>query len=112
MVALFDLHDKLISLMCTGSVSGGRLECTMQNIADSFFNTGSSRCYTDIEGIDATFLCNCKFEHHYLSFVNFIHVLLIYHQTFWRLSLCTMSEERSLLRLRGQESMAVCLCTR
>lgn len=31
------------------SVSGGRLECTMQNIADNFFNTYPSRCYKGIE---------------------------------------------------------------
>ncbi|KAK1284441.1 hypothetical protein QJS10_CPB21g01343 [Acorus calamus] len=31
------------------SVSGGRLECTMQNIADSFLNKYSSRCYKGIE---------------------------------------------------------------
>ena len=33
------------------SVPGGRLECTMQNIADNFFNTFSSRCFKDVEGI-------------------------------------------------------------
>ncbi|KAL5568814.1 hypothetical protein UlMin_025389 [Ulmus minor] len=31
------------------SVSGGRLECTMQNVADNFFNTYSSRCYKGVE---------------------------------------------------------------
>uniref|UniRef100_A0A2N9IX15 UGP3-like C-terminal hexapeptide repeats domain-containing protein n=1 Tax=Fagus sylvatica TaxID=28930 RepID=A0A2N9IX15_FAGSY len=31
------------------SVPGGRLECTMQNIADNFFNTSSSRCYNRVE---------------------------------------------------------------
>ncbi|XP_010658245.1 UTP--glucose-1-phosphate uridylyltransferase 3, chloroplastic isoform X1 [Vitis vinifera] len=31
------------------SVSGGRLECTMQNIADNFFNTYASRCYKGVE---------------------------------------------------------------
>lgn len=31
-------------------VSGGRLECTMQNIADNFYNTRSSRCFEGIEG--------------------------------------------------------------
>ncbi|KAG6578459.1 UTP--glucose-1-phosphate uridylyltransferase 3, chloroplastic, partial [Cucurbita argyrosperma subsp. sororia] len=38
------------------SVSGGRLECTMQNIADSFFNTSSSQCYNDVEDILDTFI--------------------------------------------------------
>ncbi|GER44856.1 UDP-glucose pyrophosphorylase 3 [Striga asiatica] len=33
-------------------VLGGRLECTMQNIADSFTNTYSSRCYKDVKGLD------------------------------------------------------------
>ena len=56
---------------CTVSVSGGRLECTMQNIADSFFNTSSSQCYNDVEGINATFLYNCKCKHHYLPSVIF-----------------------------------------
>jgi len=32
------------------SVSGGRLECTMQNIADNYFSSYSSRCYNDVEG--------------------------------------------------------------
>ncbi|XP_062092454.1 UTP--glucose-1-phosphate uridylyltransferase 3, chloroplastic isoform X2 [Humulus lupulus] len=31
------------------SVLGGRLECTMQNIADNFFNTFPSRCFKDVE---------------------------------------------------------------
>uniref|UniRef100_A0A2P2KTC8 Uncharacterized protein LOC105133562 isoform X1 n=1 Tax=Rhizophora mucronata TaxID=61149 RepID=A0A2P2KTC8_RHIMU len=31
------------------SVSGGRLECTMQNIADNFSNTHLSRCYQGVE---------------------------------------------------------------
>lgn len=35
----------------TASVSGGRLECTMQNIADNFSNTYSSRCYEGVEGM-------------------------------------------------------------
>ncbi|KGN45802.2 UTP--glucose-1-phosphate uridylyltransferase 3, chloroplastic [Cucumis sativus] len=38
------------------SVSGGRLECTMQNIADSFFNTSSSQCYNDVEDILDTYI--------------------------------------------------------
>jgi len=33
------------------SVSGGRLECTMQNIADNYSNSYSSRCYNDVEGM-------------------------------------------------------------
>ncbi|XP_010257085.1 PREDICTED: UTP--glucose-1-phosphate uridylyltransferase 3, chloroplastic isoform X2 [Nelumbo nucifera] len=38
------------------SVSGGRLECTMQNIADNFLNTYSSRCYKDVEDALDTFI--------------------------------------------------------
>ncbi|CAN6587679.1 unnamed protein product [Malus baccata var. baccata] len=38
------------------SVSGGRLECTMQNIADSFLNTCPSRCYKGIEDKLDTFI--------------------------------------------------------
>ncbi|XP_040999798.1 UTP--glucose-1-phosphate uridylyltransferase 3, chloroplastic isoform X1 [Juglans microcarpa x Juglans regia] len=38
------------------SVSGGRLECTMQNIADSFFSTSSSRCYDRVEDNLDTFI--------------------------------------------------------
>ncbi|XP_030446989.1 UTP--glucose-1-phosphate uridylyltransferase 3, chloroplastic [Syzygium oleosum] len=38
------------------SVSGGRLECTMQNIADSFLNTYSSRRYKGVEDELDTFL--------------------------------------------------------
>ncbi|KAH7537591.1 hypothetical protein FEM48_Zijuj03G0109200 [Ziziphus jujuba var. spinosa] len=38
------------------SVSGGRLECTMQNIADNFFNTCSSRCYKAVEDELDTFI--------------------------------------------------------
>ncbi|KAJ0102982.1 hypothetical protein Patl1_06650 [Pistacia atlantica] len=38
------------------SVSGGRLECTMQNIADNFSNAYSSRCYKDIEDQLDTFM--------------------------------------------------------
>lgn len=34
------------------SVPGGRLECTMQNIADNFTNTYSSRCYKGVEGLE------------------------------------------------------------
>ncbi|GFQ07401.1 hypothetical protein PHJA_002884200 [Phtheirospermum japonicum] len=40
-------------------VSGGRLECTMQNIADSFANTYSSRCYNNVEdGLDTFIVYN------------------------------------------------------
>ncbi|KAK9283782.1 hypothetical protein L1049_012034 [Liquidambar formosana] len=38
------------------SVSGGRLECTMQNIADNFLNTYLSRCYKGIEDDLDTFI--------------------------------------------------------
>ncbi|XXG85906.1 hypothetical protein AAC387_Pa11g0905 [Persea americana] len=38
------------------SVSGGRLECTMQSIADHFLNTYSSRCYKDVEDELDTFI--------------------------------------------------------
>ncbi|GAV90736.1 hypothetical protein CFOL_v3_34140 [Cephalotus follicularis] len=38
------------------SVSGGRLECTMQNIADNFSNTYSSRCCKGVEEKLDTFL--------------------------------------------------------
>ncbi|KAL8119786.1 UTP--glucose-1-phosphate uridylyltransferase 3, chloroplastic [Apium graveolens] len=37
-------------------VSGGRLECTMQNIADSFVNTYPSRCYKGVEDLLDTFI--------------------------------------------------------
>lgn len=40
-----------IVLICD-SVLGGRLECTMQNIADNFTNTHSSRCYKGVEGLE------------------------------------------------------------
>ncbi|KAL7108918.1 hypothetical protein ACP275_06G143000 [Erythranthe tilingii] len=40
-------------------VSGGRLECTMQNIADNFSNTYSSRCYEGVEdGLDTFIVYN------------------------------------------------------
>ncbi|XP_027159295.1 UTP--glucose-1-phosphate uridylyltransferase 3, chloroplastic [Coffea eugenioides] len=43
----------------THSVSGGRLECTMQNIADNFLNTYSSRHYEDVEeGLDTFIVYN------------------------------------------------------
>ncbi|KMS99348.1 hypothetical protein BVRB_2g045760 [Beta vulgaris subsp. vulgaris] len=38
------------------SVSGGRLECTMQNIADDFCNTYPSRCYGVKEDVLDTFM--------------------------------------------------------
>ncbi|KAJ7959622.1 UTP--glucose-1-phosphate uridylyltransferase 3 chloroplastic [Quillaja saponaria] len=38
------------------SVCGGRLECTMQNIADNYFNTYSSRCYNGVEDKLDTFI--------------------------------------------------------
>ncbi|XP_073224587.1 UTP--glucose-1-phosphate uridylyltransferase 3, chloroplastic isoform X2 [Cicer arietinum] len=38
------------------SVSGGRLECTMQNIADNYFNSYSSRCYNGVEDKLDTFI--------------------------------------------------------
>ncbi|XP_057980825.1 UTP--glucose-1-phosphate uridylyltransferase 3, chloroplastic isoform X2 [Malania oleifera] len=38
------------------SVLGGRLECTMQNIADNFFNAYSSRCYNGVENELDTFI--------------------------------------------------------
>ncbi|KAI3908528.1 hypothetical protein MKX01_009330 [Papaver californicum] len=38
------------------SVPGGRLECTMQNIADNFMNTYSSRSYKDVEDELDTFI--------------------------------------------------------
>ncbi|XP_073296940.1 UTP--glucose-1-phosphate uridylyltransferase 3, chloroplastic [Primulina huaijiensis] len=37
-------------------VSGGRLECTMQNIADNFSNTFPSRCYKVVEDALDTFI--------------------------------------------------------
>ncbi|KAL7214746.1 hypothetical protein ACSBR1_027016 [Camellia fascicularis] len=37
-------------------VFGGRLECTMQNIADNFFSTHSSRCYKGVEDVLDTFI--------------------------------------------------------
>ncbi|EPS73538.1 hypothetical protein M569_01217, partial [Genlisea aurea] len=41
------------------SVPGGRLECTMQNIADNFFSTYPSRCYERIgEGMDTFMVYN------------------------------------------------------
>ncbi|XP_077215330.1 UDP-glucose pyrophosphorylase 3 [Tasmannia lanceolata] len=41
------------------SVPGGRLECTMQNIADHFLNSYSSRCYKGIEdGLDSFIVYN------------------------------------------------------
>ncbi|KAJ8557624.1 hypothetical protein K7X08_003249 [Anisodus acutangulus] len=41
------------------SVPGGRLECTMQNLADNFFNTCSSRCYDGVEdGLDTFIVYN------------------------------------------------------
>ncbi|PIM98586.1 UTP--glucose-1-phosphate uridylyltransferase [Handroanthus impetiginosus] len=40
-------------------VSGGRLECTMQNIADSFANTYPSRCYKGVaDGLDTFIVYN------------------------------------------------------
>ncbi|XP_002528323.2 UTP--glucose-1-phosphate uridylyltransferase 3, chloroplastic [Ricinus communis] len=38
------------------SISGGRLECTMQNIADNFLNTYFSRCYQGVEDNLDTFI--------------------------------------------------------
>ncbi|KAI0519281.1 hypothetical protein KFK09_006723 [Dendrobium nobile] len=38
------------------SVSGGRLECTMQNIADNFLNTYASRCNEGIQSLLDTFI--------------------------------------------------------
>ncbi|PNY05051.1 UDP-sugar pyrophosphorylase-like protein [Trifolium pratense] len=38
------------------SVSGGRLECTMQNIADNYFNSYSNRCYNGVEDKLDTFI--------------------------------------------------------
>ncbi|KAI4372911.1 hypothetical protein MLD38_011092 [Melastoma candidum] len=38
------------------SIKGGRLECTMQNIADSFANTYTSQQYKDVEDVLDTFL--------------------------------------------------------
>ncbi|XP_059457086.1 UTP--glucose-1-phosphate uridylyltransferase 3, chloroplastic isoform X2 [Corylus avellana] len=38
------------------SVPGGRLECTMQNIADNFFDTSSSRCSNRVEDKLDTFI--------------------------------------------------------
>lgn len=38
------------------SISGGRLECTMQNIADNFLNTYTSRCNEGIESALDTFI--------------------------------------------------------
>lgn len=41
-------------------VAGGRLECTMQNIADNFVNTYSSRCFKGAEDILDTFIAYNK----------------------------------------------------
>ncbi|XP_047270830.1 UTP--glucose-1-phosphate uridylyltransferase 3, chloroplastic isoform X3 [Capsicum annuum] len=41
------------------SVRGGRLECTMQNLVDNFFNTCSSRCYDGVkDGLDTFIVYN------------------------------------------------------
>ncbi|PIA32431.1 hypothetical protein AQUCO_04500200v1 [Aquilegia coerulea] len=44
------------------SVSGGRLECTMQNIADNFLNTYSSRQYNVVEDTLDTYIVYNKRE--------------------------------------------------
>ncbi|KAH9767194.1 UTP--glucose-1-phosphate uridylyltransferase 3 [Citrus sinensis] len=50
-----DTHSKCLCLFAC-SVPGGRLECTMQNIADNFLNTYSSRCYKGVEDDLDTFM--------------------------------------------------------
>ncbi|KAF8402599.1 hypothetical protein HHK36_010687 [Tetracentron sinense] len=43
-------------ILSSSTVSGGRLECTMQNIADNFLNTYSSRCYKGVEDALDTYI--------------------------------------------------------
>ncbi|KAH9702600.1 UTP--glucose-1-phosphate uridylyltransferase 3 [Citrus sinensis] len=50
-----ETHSKCLCLFAC-SVPGGRLECTMQNIADNFLNTYSSRCYKGVEDDLDTFM--------------------------------------------------------
>lgn len=51
----------------TCSVPGGRLECTMQNIADNFLNTYPSRYFKDVEGIILV-ICSPTIFHLYFLF--------------------------------------------
>lgn len=46
------VDDLLRKLLIICSVYGGRLECTMQNIAENFFNTYPSRSYKNVEGTE------------------------------------------------------------
>ncbi|OAY69460.1 hypothetical protein ACMD2_22405, partial [Ananas comosus] len=49
----YGIIDTAVSL---GSAAGGRLECTMQNIADNFLNAVNSRCNKGIESELDTFI--------------------------------------------------------
>ncbi|KAG5521346.1 hypothetical protein RHGRI_033789 [Rhododendron griersonianum] len=68
-------------------VPGGRLECTMQNIADNFFNAHSSQRCEGVEGIGS----------------------VDYSKTIWIPLLCTRSEGRSHHLLRRKEDMVTSL---
>ncbi|KAL0341249.1 UNVERIFIED_CONTAM: UTP--glucose-1-phosphate uridylyltransferase 3, chloroplastic [Sesamum radiatum] len=55
----FDKFGITARPLSPGGVSGGRLECTMQNIADNFANAYSSRCYKGVEdGLDTFIVYN------------------------------------------------------
>lgn len=73
------IYNLLIrSLLLYTSVSGGRLECTMQNIADNYFNTYSSRCYNDVEGISNIFLLDLTSRIFFPFTFNYSNSILIY----------------------------------
>ncbi|KAL2248937.1 UNVERIFIED_CONTAM: UTP--glucose-1-phosphate uridylyltransferase 3, chloroplastic [Sesamum indicum] len=55
----FDKFGITAGPLSPSGVSGGRLECTMQNIADNFANTYSSRCHKGVEdGLDTFIVYN------------------------------------------------------
>lgn len=58
-----------------GSVSGGRLECTMQNIADNLVNSFSSQCFEGVEGIMQFVLLLMPVDYHesYPFSTNFLY---------------------------------------
>lgn len=100
-----------------GSVSGGRLECTMQNIADSFFSTSSSPFYGRVEGKSLLISCLKFVAYHFLSIFNILFAYklpswLHCRQIIWIRLLCIMNEDGLHHLLRGKENMQTSLYTR
>lgn len=101
-----------------GSASGGRLECTMQSIAENFLNTYNSRCSEGIESMKLLCLWPlirllrfCPASAVFFFFFYKFPIALCLQMS-WTRSLYTMKGKGSLHQLKGKGNRQRNHCTR